>query len=553
LANQTLKTPDHSLYDPDYADWSLPSGTARFGSTKTVDMQLPGTVIIPSRTYYVAFICAKSNEFVVFPNTAYIYAGFWLNNGIASYWIQGVNPFSLSGVVIGSPASTEDRKYRVFARTDRATSFLSTELDLLGAPDDAAFALGASVSLTWDRLGDIGIISYDVYRLTGATYELLQQVESGANTYLDNNTVEEVVGGYPTPTDDRSVALTTTRTETTVSVLDTMAVDGVSSAWSTISFPIPVPYSYDASDPAVAADDGLQWLRIGVGGLTGDYADLDLPTVTVTGGTVEADYGLFFAGMVGMTVQLFSDPPVELDPTTISVFTDDDRVTLADNYPDGDYRMYITGGAGPHCILIDCVSASYGDGATFANNAQDWTPPRPQFPRAAPNGSNQGGTGTGGDPTDGGGPTCVEANEPILIWFGNQVVSKRIGDVKPGEVVESGNLKPNVVSHVYKLNCPDIWKLETENGCSLKSSPSHPVYRNKMDSSGTPVELLEVGNRVLTNTDGRYESSRITNIGPTGKPAEIVMLTCRPTPSFVAGNGPHEVAGIVSHNRKPIN
>lgn len=551
MPNQTLKAPDHSDYDPVYADWALPSGTARFGGNATLDMQLPGTLIIPSRKYYIGFICAKSNAYIVFPNTAYLYAGFWLNNGVDSYWIMGSNPFTLSGGINGSPATTIDRKYRIFARTDRATSFLSTELDFPTAPDDAAFSLGASVSLSWTRLGDVGIISYDVYRQTGSTYTLLQEVESGANTYVDNNVQELNVIGYPTATDDRSIALTTTRTLTTSSVLDTMAVDGVSAAWSNLSFPIPIPYDYDASDPPVSGDDGLQWLRIGVGGLTGDYADLSLPTVTVTGGvTVTGDYDLFTLEMEGLAVVLndgVSDYRAEVD-----TFTDENNIDIDLPVPDGTYSIYIIGGAGPHCILIDCVSSSYADGATFSNNDQDLTPPRPQFPRAAPNGSNQGGTGGSGEPGDGGGPHpgCPEENEPISVLFGNEVMEKRAADVRIGDVVTSGNIAPNRMVDVQRLWCPDIWLIETENGCALKASPSHPVHRNSLDFFGTPMEALSVRGKVLTFVNGVCGQSRITTLGPTGKGGWTMRFSCSPGRTYIAGSCENGTGGFISHNKR---
>jgi hypothetical protein len=43
------------------------------------------------------------------------------------------------------------------------------------------FASGDTVNLSWDRLQDIGILSYDVYRYTPSIpeYKLLAQVESG--------------------------------------------------------------------------------------------------------------------------------------------------------------------------------------------------------------------------------------------------------------------------------------------------------------------------------------------------------------------------------------
>lgn len=552
-ANSTLKTNLHTGYDPVFATWRLPSGTAAFGSTKSLDCQLPGTLILPSRQYFIGFICAKSNAYIVFPNTAYIYTGFWLNNTADSYWIKGSNPFTLTGAVIGNPATTTDRKYKVFARTDRATSFLSTELDFPTAPDDTAFSLGASVSLTWPRLNDIGIISYDVYRNTGSTFTLLQEVESGANTYVDNNVQELNVIGYPTATDDRSIALTTTRTLTTESVLDTMAVDGVSARWSTLSFPIPVPFDYDAGTPPISGDDGLQWLRIGVGGLTGDYADLDLPLVTVSGGTtVTTTYGLFEDFMASDSLAVRLDNGVTTYTSTIVAFIDSDHITIGDTIPDGDYDLYIIGGAGPHCIYIDCVQASYADGATFSNNDSDLTPPRPQFPRARPNGSNQGGTGGTGEPGGGGEPNngCPEENEPISVLFGNSVMQKRSGDVKVGDVVVSGNIAPNYMDQVERIWCADLWIIETQNGCSLTASPTHPVHRNNLDRHGTPMEVLTSRSKVLTVVNGVCEQSKIRNLGPTGMGGWTMRFACRPTPTYVVGNCEAGVGGIVSHNKR---
>lgn len=398
MPNTTLKTSAHTNYSPIFADWDVANGNARLGTEKTIDNQLPGRIVRPSLIYYVGFIAARINAYIIFPDTAYLYAGFWLNNGVDSYWVQGTNPFTVTGAPNGSPATTIDRKYRIFARTDRATSFLSTELDIPNAPSDAAFAAGASVSLLWDRLGDIGIISYDVYRKTGATYQLLQQVESGVNNYLDNNVVEDTAAGYPTATDDRSIALTTTRTLVNPSVLNSIFIDGVSPQWSTLSFPIRIPFDFDSS----LGDE--QFLRIGIGGLTDGAADLRLPATVVSGTTtITTTQGLLTAAQVGLDVTLTDDDDVETN-NTISGFTDTNHATLGTPIANGTYTIRIMGGAGNHSLLVDCVHSSFGNNATFSNNDADFTPPRLQFPRAAPNGSNQGGTGDGSG-GDGGFPT----------------------------------------------------------------------------------------------------------------------------------------------------
>ena len=275
--------------------------------------------------------------------------------------------------------------------------------------------------------------------------------------------------------------------------------------------------------------------------------------MVVSGGvTCDSTLELFTAEQIGLDVIMISDSDGSRYTRTITTYTDIDRVEISSPIPDGTYTMYIEGGAGAHCLLVDCLHCSFGDGATYGANDNDLTPPRPQFPRAAPNGSNQGGTGVGGNPTDGGGPLCVEINEPVITLYGNGRLQKRIGDITVGEVVESGNMQPNVVATVPRRSwCLDIWELETENGCTVRASPSHPVFRNRLDKSGTPIEMVTTRMKVLTYIDGALEQSRVIKVGPTGKGGNVVMLSCTPGPSFIAGNAVSGQGGIVCHNSKP--
>jgi hypothetical protein len=547
-ANKTLKSSTHSAFSAAYGQWDSANGWALIGSDESLDALLPGRFILPSRTHYVAFIIARLNQYVVFPDEAFLYAGFWLNNGVNSYWINGSNAFALNGNVSGLANGVEQR-YKVFARTDRGTSFLSAE-KTFAAGSGPNFAAGDTVNLSWDRLSDIGIISYDVYRYTPSIpeYKLLEQIESGATPTSTITRSRRSSAGYPTGNFDRSVALTTTRTGVTNNILNTIAIDGVSAQWSTLSFPIPIPRDYDV---------GLgteQWLRIGIGGLTGDALDLQVKDAVVTGTTnVESVSAQFVAGHAGMTVVLV-DADGHSTTNTIASFTDSSHVVLTTPVTNATYTMTIEGGAPKQSLLMDCVHSSYGDGATFSHNDQDYTPPRPQYPVSAPNGSSQGGTGEGGGPSDGGGPIdrCVDVNEPILIVYGNQIMQKRIGDIGPGEVIESGNMIPNVIIDSKAFHCPNMWSIETQNGCSLKASPTHPIYRSRMDKTGIPLKKLSVGDKVLTRAAGSYRQSKITKIGPTGQPGFIQMLTCSPTPSFIAGNSKRGLGGIVCHNEKPL-
>lgn len=547
-ANETLKSASHSGWTATYAQWDSANGYVKMGTEKTLDLLLPGKFVIASRTHYVAFIMAKASQYIVFPSSAYLYAGFWLNNAGSSYWLQGTNPFTVSGTP--SSAFSTTRKYRVFARTDRARSILSSELTLTTAPSDAEFTAGGTVSLSWSRLNDLGILSYDIYRLTGTTYVLLERVDSGAITYIDNNSVYASASAYPTATDDRSTALVTTRTEIgTESILNLIAIDGVSPSWSSFTFPVIVPNDYNLGTGSE------QWLRIGIGGLTNNRADLQIPEVTIVSGiktTVTTTTGLFTASMVGAAVTITNAAGDKVN-TTVDVFVSSNEIELVAIVTSDTYAILITGGAPEHSLYLDCIHSSYGDNATFGNNDQDYTPPRPQNPVAAPNGSNQGGTGTGtggGDGSDGGGPTCVEVNEPVCFAYGNQLFQKRAGDITIGTVVESGNLQPNVITAATKHFCDNIWHIETQNGCTLNGSPSHPVYRSRMDKAGVSLDRVEVGEKILTMMNGVYRQSKVVSVGATGRSGYVVKFSCLPSSSFVAGKCKKGIGGIVSHNTK---
>lgn len=517
--NKTLKSSDHTGYSSSYCDWLVARGAARLTGTKTLDQQLMANFATNNiGNYYVSFIAARRNRFIEAPAGARLYAGIWDNTAGQEKFLTG--SFDLSGAVTGNPATTIERRYKVFAKTDRGFTALSTEYIAASAPTDAAFSAGARVELTWNQIE--GVLSVFVYRYTPSTglYQVLEEIPSGARNYIDNNsTINLPATNYPTATDTeqrRAIFYTAT------GELGQLAVDGISAVWSTISFPIGIPSNYNQ-----ALTTGKQWLRVGVT----EALNLVVPGCTSPGGgaptTLTAPEAIFEAGHSGMSCIITDGFGVT--STQVCTFVDSSNITVPlDPGTTGDVTVRINGG-GFYGIVLDLIHSGYQDNAGFAPNAQD---ARTLNSTAAPNFSTTGGSGGGGY---GGGIRCVVPDTPI------QMQPARVGDcetkpinlIRRGFAVDSSNLQPNFVIDLLE-GFADCFYIETKNGFWKECSYSHRIITSIMDVAGTETHRLQLGDLVLTKKNGRLERSPIVRKIKTGR-KQVMTMRLAPAHIYIAG------------------
>lgn len=235
-------------------DWDRAKGVARLGSTSTIDFPLPASLLNvynPGRTLYCGLIVAKRSVDVTVPGG--LFAGLWNNAATFRDWLPA-SAFAITGATVGTPGATTSRDYLVVAYTDWGRTITSAAVTVANAPADGNFVSGSVyVKLSWTPMA--GVISYEIYRKTGAVYDLLAK-ESIANGYFDQGAIRTAgIAGYPATDDTNAIAYVATPD----GVLDSLPVDGVDAAWQLVDFAINIPSTFALAD----ATDKI-WLRIGL-------------------------------------------------------------------------------------------------------------------------------------------------------------------------------------------------------------------------------------------------------------------------------------------------
>lgn len=564
--NKALKAPTHANYSAAESDWDSANGQARLQGTQTLDAPYPSNQSIsPGRTKYISLIAALRNRYMVVPAGLRLWVGLHDNTAGQRDLLKAASAFSIISATVrnGTPAAPRELRYRIYATTDRGYTFLSDEFSQPNAPSDAEFAAGMDVYLSWQKID--GILWYKVYRFdpVAGIYRLLGGNDNGATTFGDNNSYEPVaVAGYPAATDDRAKAYVATAT----GALDGLAVDGVSSQWDTLFFNIPAPALYDKGNTT-----GKIWFRLGAN-MALDRRTTD---AVVTGGSaaLESATAEFTALDTGRTATVSDGTNTE---TVTLTYVDATHATMSAVWPHAgaaDCTLYIEEG-GDHGLLLDLLHSSYVEGATFSPSPEDDRLDRGgQQPAAAPNGSSQGGVGTGGggDPGDpgGGGVRCVAVSEPVAVYAGDRLVSEPFFRVRRGDAVLSCDLRANVVQDIRRGNCPELWRVRTEDGIELLCTPTHRLITGRADRAGRAVRSLRPGDFVLTYRRGAVGRSRLAACEPSGTGGEVGTFSLGPGHVYVAGREvrrgwlsrfldwllrllrrPRGPAGLLSHNIK---
>lgn len=565
-ANETLKAFGsfggvHSTYDPAYCDWDRAKGQARLTGTKSLDAPFPNNRIVTNTRaveYFGALVALRNNTIRV-PVNCRIYCGVWDNTNSAPRpdWIAG-SAFSVDSDVRGTPPSTTERRYKVFAFTDRGFTYLSTEETVLAAPSDADFAT-CDVYLTWGVIP--GILQYAVYRfdVVAAKYRLLRDSIIGGS-YADNGSVlDGDTGGYPAATSDTPICYTATN----AGDLDNLPVDG--EPWAVLTLNPPVPPDYDQSTTTAE-----EVLRVGLTvPLDREMSDA---ISTATSSTIESATAAFTALDTGRTAMLYDANGNILHGPEVITFVDTTHITFATavSTSNVDAVLYIVEG-GDHGLLLDAAHISYVPGAAFAPYPDDLNRLQNggQDPIAAPSSSSQGGAGGGGifDPGEGG-IGCIALDSPVVVSTGYSLETLMYKAVRLGESLFSGDLRSNQVVrklptrtlNLHILRVKVNWLYDVE----LRCSPQHPVIHSKIDRRGIAVQNLRPGDTVLISLNHHVESRSVREVIDTGEAADVATFSLWPGNVYSAGS-PHfrgrlkrliarlfkiPIVGILSHNRK---
>jgi len=555
----------HSTYDVSRCDWDRATGEARFQGTASLDAPFPNNrMVTPNRAVeFLGALIARRNSTIVIPFDCHLYCGLWDNSAAKLNWIAGT-PFTLNYSVRGTPSSTTERRYKVYAFTDRGYTYLSSEAFVINAPGDFN---EADVYLSWKAIP--GILQYWVYRfdVVDNQYQLLKKIGSGNPNYADNGNVKEHdVGGYPAATNTVPIAYVATREHE----LDSVAVDG--EPWTSLALAPPIPSDYDSS-----ATDGEQVLRVG---LTKALDRQMVDAVSVSGSVViESATGEFSSLDNGRDATLFDAEGNILHGPESITFIDATHVAFGTSVSTNNSgaTLYIVGG-GDHGLLIDALHISYVAGAAFAAYPDDLN--RLDFggqnPVAAPNHSSQGGAGGGGEIGPGGGGVgCITWDCPVNVWVGNSLESWSWAALRIGEYIFSGDLRASRIiakpssetDELHLLRVRASWLFDIEVPCS----PRQPVITERLDTTGRAVKHLQPDDHALIGIDGKVSRQRIREIVNTRQPAETGIFTLTPGHVFFAGRPRYRtfihrsiawilrklgyrlpVVGVALHNAKPL-
>lgn len=524
--NNTLKTTDHTQYNARYSRWNSADGWGELTGGMTIDQILPSNIIDATTPLArVSLIAAKRSEYIELTEDCLMAAGIWDNTIGENKFLEG--SVALTANVVGSPASTVERRYRVLIRSDRGYSILSDEVTLASAPQDGSFSTTDYVALSWRF--QPGQLQVDVYEylpnggdgVSSAEYRLLTQISSASDYIHLGAFLDKTITGYPTTNTD---TIRSARFYTLNGEMAGLATNGVSPGWSTVNFPIGVPDNYDKSNTT-----DRQWLRIWltvapnlfVEGCTTDGTT----TITAPAAVFDAEYDTEFdAGT--LVAEVYDSNDTLLQTTTIASRTDDENVVLGDSIASGSNRKLRIVGGGFHGVYIDKIHLGYQQNTSYAPNALD---ARTLQPVAAPTSSTQGGVGTGG--SGGGINTCVAFDTPIKQFGGRWLP---IESAEPGQAWSAGSIFPNVLAGI-RPGFDKVREVVSANGCYIRATPTERFVTGADDFNGTMLQSLKEGDTVLTEIDGRIEASKIILISPLSETIQVFTPTLTDTNIFVGG------------------
>jgi hypothetical protein len=495
--NNALKSEQNSGYHVERTHWNRANGWAELNGTWTLDTIIPVNYFEPSTPLaWCGLRIAKRNQYIEITDTCLMFAGLWDNTSGQRKFIVGSLGFSATLNAVA--ASTVERRYKIAFISDRGFTLVSPEITIANAPADGYFSSTANITLSWKQ--QAGQLQVDIYEYIPSLseYRLIKQV-SAATSYIHDGTYLDVVGSYPSGTSSEGTSIYYTKT----GELAGIATDGVSATWDTLNFEILVASDYDKSNTT-----DRQWLRIGVT----EACNLFITGVTSAGTTTLTMPEAIFvdeypstagAQWVGLTVEVYDEDDVLLQTSTISSVTDDSHIVLAHSIATGTNRKIRVVAGGNHGILVDKIHLGFHKNVAYAPNANDV---RTLQPVSAPTSSSQGGVGGGG--VGGGIYNCVVGSTPIKQGNGDWKIIKT---AKEGDHWASAEFHPNLLLKLRR-GFDYVREVIAENGCYVRCTDSERFVVDRNDTNGTPLSRLRIGDSVLTEIDGKIESSKIIYI-----------------------------------------
>ena len=496
-----------SGYNPYYCRWDSINGEAQLTGTASLDQRLPTNVVDATTPLArVSMIMARANQFIEVPFECKVGVGIWDNTVGQNTFLSGDIGFSAD--LVGTPVPGGiTRNFRALLTSDRGFQLLSPIVTVANTP--ATLDPTHFIEMFWgSQSGQLQVDIYENYDPTGAnTFRLIAQV-SASTSYFYNGGYIADVAGYPSSTGDIRNATFFTQS----GGLTGMAINGLSARWDTLNAPIEVPNNYNKGNTT-----GRQWVRtfltlplnLYIPGVGSDGTGvLTIPTGAIN--TAAFSAGGYGTGStpsaclyVGAVVEVYDSTDVLLATTSVASAASDNSLTVAANIAAGTNRKIRIIGAGFHGILVDKIHLGFQQNTSYAANAND---NRVLQPVAAPSSSDQGGVGGGGS---GGGITCIAGNMPIKMGVGNKW--QNIEYCKPGTLWATPNLRPNLL---IKLNqsFDYVRGVTAANGCYIECTDTERFVIDANDENGTMLKWLRVGDAVLTEIDGRIESSKIAEI-----------------------------------------
>lgn len=532
-ANNTLKYITHANYDVDDCDWYWTTGVARMEGTRTVDALLYGNPIHPSYSMSVTMQVVRASQYVFINEDTRLSCGLYANS-TAEGWTYLFGDFALDTEVLGTVATPTSRDYLVHARTNRGFTVNSATVTVANAPSDTDFNNGAIVNIQWQPVLNYGVLGYDVYRKTGAGYKRLFTTSNLQTQYQDNGGfTADVVVAFPSADFDHLVAYTATQQSALASV--PYSGDPLNPTWSTITFVVRVPASYNEGDSILTA---FQWLRYGMFGHTGGRLDWRITDgeSEVDGITITSAAAQFSAGQVGMDVTITGKGLTDY-AGVVDTYVGPGEITVTPAYTPAaslpDLTVTILGGAPAHSLWTKNVSLSYTEGAAWAPNPAD-SDGTHGVPPVATNGSTQGGSGSGGGGGDGA-PLCVFIEERIKLPEGETTAQ----ELEQWDWIDDGfGGKTQIIE--IEDGWGEIFYVQTKNGVSERCTDEHQLYITTEDKR--PLKNLSRGSNLVVDD----EPSPIKSIHKIMKRGRVRRLSLSPRTTFKAGTG----GWILNSNRK---
>ncbi len=144
----------------------------------------------------------------------------------------------------------------------------------------------------------------------------------------------------------------------------------------------------------------------------------------------------------------------------------------------------------------------------------------------------------------GGGATCADPDEPILLADGTE---RRAGDLSVGDLVRTaheatGEWGVHQVSHVQRIARTGRARLVLTDGREIIASPTHPVYVQNPDNAREVVKMcvfsLRQGMKLAGTVPGVVSHIEDAGMGP------VMVIE-------VEGAHTYVLRGILSHNKVP--